>query len=352
MYTFSGEFSIKGRRLHSLGLRIVISHLTFLIIFTFFNYLLAEAADLKIEIMQIKDSGSSPFWSPDGKEIAFVDKGGLFIISADGSNKNRKIVNGILRVPRWSPDGEYISYVDREGLKIISPQGKHIKLIYPDNHVQMPIWSPDSKWIVFYLSELQGEKSSGVFTVNIETFQSKQLSYSGINPCWTGDGKSVFYFTDDKTQDSGQLFLADLNNNSIQKIAPMGGVCMNFNPERTLLAFASKRTDGTSRGIYLAPPLQNETPIKLSDDGYFPSFSPDSKWVSFFRYEPNIKNTKIYITPSKGGELIEIGNGIYPRWAFNKTALVYEMLSVKGGIYVARISERTVHSRNEKKHDN
>ncbi len=31
-----------------------------------------RAADLKIEIVQIKDSGSSPFWSPDGKEIVYV----------------------------------------------------------------------------------------------------------------------------------------------------------------------------------------------------------------------------------------------------------------------------------------
>ncbi len=62
----------------------------------------ARAADLKIEIHKIKDSGSSPFWSPDGKEIVYIDKGGLYVISADSSGKSRKIVNGAVRLPRWA----------------------------------------------------------------------------------------------------------------------------------------------------------------------------------------------------------------------------------------------------------
>jgi len=306
-----------------------------------------SAPDLKIEIVQIKDSGSSPFWSPDGREIVYVDKGGLFVIPSSRSAKERKIANGHVRVPRWSPDGKHIAFVDREGLKIISPYGGEARLIYPDNNVQMPVWSPDSKWITFHLSELQGEAGSGVFAVNIETLKSKQLSYTGINPCFSGDGESVFYFVDDdKSKGFGRLFLAGLNNSDVEKLAPVGGVCMNFNPQRSLLAFAPKKEDGSSLGIYIASPFKNDEPVKLSENGFFPSFSFDGKWVSFFKYDPQVKNTKIYITPLDyrshrltGGELIEVGIGIYPRWAFNKKELVYETMGVKGGIYVAKISE-------------
>ena len=305
-------------------------------------YTPAIASDLKIEIIQIKDSGSSPFWSPNGKEIVYIDKDGLYTVSAYAHNKGRKIVSGPVRFPRWSPDGKYIAYVDRDGLKIISSYvSGQSKLTYPDNKVQMPVWSPDSKWITFYLSDLQGEEGSGVFAVNIDTLQSKQLSYTGINPGWGSDGKSVFYFTDnDKSQGFGQLFLANLDNIGVRKLAPIGAVCMNFNPQGSLLAFAPKREDGTSLGIYLASPFKkDDEPIKLSDDGYFPSFSFDGNWMSFFKYDSQIKDTKIYITPPTGGELIEIGNGIYPRWSPNKNELVYEMLGVKGGIYVAKISD-------------
>lgn len=303
-----------------------------------------KTSDLKIEIIKIKDSGTLPFWSPDGKEIVFVDKSGLFVISSSGSREERKIVSGQVRVPRWSPDGKYIAFVDRKGLKIISPQGRETKLIYPDNNVLMPVWSQDSKWITFYLSELQGEEGSGVFAVNIETLESKQLSYTGINPSWSENGESVFYFNDSQSEGFGQLFLADLNSEDVKKLAPIGGICMNFNPQGNLLAFAPKRKDGSSLGIYLASPYKNDEPVKLSDDGYFPSFSYDNKWISFFKYDPQIKNTKIYITSFSyeshrpaGSELIEIGNGIYPRWAFNKKELVYEILGVRGGIYVAKI---------------
>jgi hypothetical protein len=56
--------------------------------------------------------------------------------------------------------------------------------------------------------------------------------------------------------------------------------------------------------------------------------------------------TKIYITEIDythdipvQGQLLEVGNGIYSRWAFNKKELVYETKGVRGGIYVARILE-------------
>ncbi len=305
-------------------------------------YTPVRASSLKIEIVQIKDSGSSPFWSPDGKEIVYIDKDGLYIVSAYIPDNGRKIVSGPVRLPRWSPDGKYIAYVNREGLKIISPDAGHPKLIYPDNNVQMPAWSPDSKWIAFYLSDLQGEEGSGVFAVNIDTLQLKQLNYSGINPFWSGDGKFVFYFGVDKRQRFGQLFLTDLNSSTTRKLAPIGAVCMNFNAKGDLLVFAPKKEDGTALGVHIASPFDNASPKRLTDDGYFPSFSHDDKWISFFKYDPNTKKIKIYIAPITGGEIIEVGNGIYPRWSPKTKELVYEMSGVNGGIYVAEISENSV----------
>ncbi len=262
-----------------------------------------SSSNLKIEIVKVKDSGTSPFWSPDGKEIVYIDKGGLFVISSAGSGNERRIVNGGVRFPRWSPDGKYIAYVDRFGLRIISPHKPlQPKLLYPDNKVQMPEWSNDSQWITFYLSDLQGRPGNGVFAVNINTLKSKQFSHTGINPCWNGDGSSVFYFSDDdKNEGFGQLYLAGLNSSDVKKVAPVGGVCMNFNLEGDLLAFAPKRKDGTSRGIYVSSPFNNDEMIKLSDDGYFPSFSFDNKWISFFRHNIQRHRTDVYITPPTGG---------------------------------------------------
>src|SRR5215469_834945 len=57
---------------------------------------------------------SGPRWSPNGTRLAFIDRGDLWIMNANGSKK-RRITDAAPRYtdgrPTWSPNGRYLAFV-------------------------------------------------------------------------------------------------------------------------------------------------------------------------------------------------------------------------------------------------
>jgi hypothetical protein len=57
---------------------------------------------------------SGPRWSPNGTKLAFIDRGNLWIMNANGSEK-RRITDAAPRYtdgrPTWSPNGRYLAFV-------------------------------------------------------------------------------------------------------------------------------------------------------------------------------------------------------------------------------------------------
>ena len=56
-------------------------------------------------------SASAPRWSPDGKKIAYVTGGQIWVMDDDGDDKEQvtKISTGAAG-PVWSPDGKWIAF--------------------------------------------------------------------------------------------------------------------------------------------------------------------------------------------------------------------------------------------------
>jgi dipeptidyl aminopeptidase/acylaminoacyl peptidase len=68
------------------------------------------------------ERGDAPDWSPDGRRLAFTDRGFVMTARADGSGV-RRLRRGA--DPAFSPDGHRIAYIGPRGLMIMGSGGRH-----------------------------------------------------------------------------------------------------------------------------------------------------------------------------------------------------------------------------------
>jgi hypothetical protein len=61
---------------------------------------------------------SGPRWSPDGAQLAYLDRGNLWVMNANGSHKTRLTNQAPAYTdarPSWSPNGQYLAFVKTKG---------------------------------------------------------------------------------------------------------------------------------------------------------------------------------------------------------------------------------------------
>lgn len=103
---------------------------------------------------------SSPTWSPNGKELAFVsDRGGtpqVYISKVDGSDLRRITWKGDYnQTPAWSPRGDLIAFVGRDErnrfdiFSVTVLTGEITRLTQNEGHNEEPTWAPNGRLLAF-----------------------------------------------------------------------------------------------------------------------------------------------------------------------------------------------------------
>ncbi len=160
---------------------------------------------------------ADPFWSPDGKRIAYFTNGKSTLRIKDINDVNGEgespVEKGFIGISDWSADGRYLIYSLNEPTMQrdawVLPLGGDRK---PFPFLQSPAsewgckFSPDGKFVAFNSDE---SGSTEVYLARFDNPKEKfRVSVSGgSGPRWSGSGRELFYVSSD-----GHVMAAPFNS--------------------------------------------------------------------------------------------------------------------------------------------
>ena len=119
------------------------------------------------QLTQDRETQHEPSWSPDGARIAFLRRGALHTMAADGSDV-RNLAGELWAVPEppaWSPDGTRLAFREdaTEALYVVGADGSNLTRV-AEGPVGRPAWSLDGR-LAFVTGVMVGEGRFVVPTV-------------------------------------------------------------------------------------------------------------------------------------------------------------------------------------------
>ena len=196
-------------------------------------------------------SASSPRWSPDGRQVAYLarnDKGNSQLFISDAESPQQVITNLPENASNitWSPDGKYIAFTQ------FMPEPAPILGI----HLACP---PGAEWAKpgrvltakHIISDGAGENEPGyihLFLVSASGGKPRQLTFGRYSesdsPVWTPDGKSLIFSTTREENwevklYTGALYRLQLDNLKLTKLTkfPYAASSPSISPDGKTIAF-------------------------------------------------------------------------------------------------------------------
>jgi len=262
---------------------------------------------------------SSPKWSPDGNNIAFVSnrdgQSQIFVMNSDGTNEIPLTDNDAQNYqPSWSPDGTKIVFLSNRDdpnraiddyfpaeIYIMNSDGSNqIRLTNNDFHDYEPSLSPDGTKIVFASDRYDYNPTypiGGIYIMdsdgsNENTIINSYESEEGY-PSWSPDGTKIVFSAYSSYKEVSDIYTMNIDGNNLihltnnegsdERVHPwhIGDMMPSWSPDGTKIAFSSDRDyngeiyimdiDGSNQKN-----ITNTTNFDESD----PSWSPDGTKIA------------------------------------------------------------------------
>jgi hypothetical protein len=249
--------------------------------------------------------------SPSGKYLAYEDDIGVNLIDAQSNT----IIPVATSKPEWasnilfSGDERYLAYNDAEGLKLFNLINQtsqrvisHVITPHSDwrTHFYYPLlWSPDSQRLIVGVSYYE---SGDEVLIDFPSETLYNIIDCGGSSTWSLDSTR---------------FILPVNNSEMYGCGDEPGVYQVTVSENSI----------TEKRVY-EEVLSSDEPWKYYY--YDVSYSPDEKWISFVRSNPNGFQSWLMLTELTGAKSIELEVSreeiFTPLWSADSTRLFYTYL--------------------------
>ena len=307
---------------------------------------------------QIVTDARDPAVSPDGLEIAFsrTPAGGhaRLAVAPIGRPEAARFVTGDdsglwgHTQPSWSPDGRELCYVDFRDVWVVPAAGGAAHRITRD-HVgdSDPVWSADGRWV--YFTSLRGG-TKAVWRSSPDGKRLEKLT-PGTGPegqpSLSRDGRRLAFST--HVDDADVLVVSRRTGERFRIAGPVQDSMPGLAPDGSAVVFASGRTGTLDLWVQaLANGRGQGSARQLTDQPgseALPAFSPDGRWVAYTNVHEGARD--VYVVPIEGGLPRRFTShpsfDMHPSWSPDGSSLAF-VSGRDGGehVYVQRVADGRV----------
>ncbi len=282
--------------------------------------------------------------------VSVLDKvhGGIYVLNADESGKQR-LTNGSRDIfPRWSPDGKQIAFLalreqDHElaaehdlafhwFLYAMATDGQNQRRVTKTPIGMIFHWSPDGSRFVFQSScedgnnkAKDGARSSAIYVMKSDGTQQKRLTPIENNdgfPSWSPDGKQIAFCSN--RHGNMDIFVMNADGSDVRRLTSneANDRGPTWSPDGKQIAFTSSREGGTAYVVNADGTQESSLavrgrPVAWSPDGQSLLLENDGQLVLSNADRRNQKELTKAGEPALDGEYSPDGKTVYYRSKVN-----------------------------------
>jgi TolB protein len=269
--------------------------------------------------------------SVPGGEIVFSSssgvngKGQVWVMKPNGAGRHAVTPAGIdVGTAAPSRDGRRIAYVRRGEIYVIASNGSHVRrLTFSPSTEAAPAWSPDGRWIAY---SSYSSAHTSIWKMRPDGRRKTRLAGPGMfaAPAWSPDGRRIAY-----AAAGGQIWVMNANGTGrhpLTRTAFGTGVdwAPSWSPDGRRVAYESNvKTSwrNPTNEIWVIN-ADGSRPVRLTQDHVDdtrPAWSPDGHWILFASERPNGGRTHLWLMRPNGEGLHRVtswgGEQSSPSWA-------------------------------------